>query len=158
MSKDSDLYYSAAHGVFYYSATATDGTEGTVLDWTSYSGTALAVLRVIEDASIVNTKKLDVTIHNVADDSEAPVDANKIATFTQIVGENDGAVVIKTPQFLPIKLDRLPLLTAAQKAATAEVRKGGLQIILENTSAWAGVIDCYILFPGSKSLPVRALP
>ena len=129
MGMNEDTFANVGHLALYGpSATVTTGTEGAIVDVTDWNGLAFAVLMASETASIANSKKLDVTIHNVLTDADAADSDNKVGTFTQIVGANESGIEILTPQIIPIYLNRLPVMTAAEKLLATNFNKPYLQV------------------------------
>lgn len=121
---------------------ATDA-EGVLIDCRGYSGKALFILTGVEDATQAATEKLDVTVHNVASDSEAPVVGNQVAAFTQIVGQNSG-----TPD--PIHQQIAVNLNAL------DPEKPYLQLLTTETATWEGLIACEAVLGGAKEAPTNS--
>lgn len=150
-----DFYANVAVvALFDLDEAVTSGDGALVVDVSGYNGQAAVVLLAREDASIANSKKLDVTVHNVASDSETTDADNLIATFAQLVGENDGSAVEKTTQILPLQLAEIPKLGSAE----TKVLKKNLQIKVVNTATWAGSIKVLLLTGMSRRSPENALP
>jgi len=156
-----DVFGNVKPLVLYESATLTNATEGTILDVSAYNGVGLLRLRLVEAASTPTADKLDITVHSVNSDSDTLDADNLIATFTQIVGLNGSELAHS--EDLPINLDELPILTAAelvtQKAAGVNTVKKYLQVLITNTHAWAAsplIVDLFL--GGNRSLPAQALP
>jgi hypothetical protein len=121
---------------------ATDA-EGVLIDCRGYSGRALFILSGVEDANQAATELLDITVHNVAADTEAPVAGNKVASFTQIVGQNDA-----TPDaiFEQIAVDLNDLDPA----------KPYLQVLMTETNTWEGLISVVGVLGGPKEAPANS--
>lgn len=117
--------------------------EGLLIDCRGFSGQAVFYLTAIEDASLAASKKLDVTIHNVADNDEAPVAGNKVAAFTQIVGQNDLTPDAITEQ-IGVQLGAL------------DPAKPYLQILGTETSTWEGLITIVAVLGGAAYGPAHA--
>ncbi len=111
--------------------------EGPLIDATGFNGVALAILIVQEDDSQANTEKLDVGVHNVLDDSEAPVSGNQVATFTQIVGANDTGIA-------PI------ILTALVNLELLDPAKPNLQFDFVETNTYECIVSAVIIMPGDR--------
>lgn len=150
-----DLYSNTAVLLLQPLDEAVTSADGTLtLDVSQYNGQGLLLLDALEDASIANSKKMDVTVHNVASDSETTDADNLIATFAQIVGENDGSAIAKTTQVLPINLGEIPKLATAE----ADTVKKYLQVKRVNTATWAGSLKVTLLVGGHRVEPVNAMP
>lgn len=117
--------------------------EGLLIDCRGFSGQAAFYLTAIEDASQANTEKLDVTIHNVADNDEAPSESNKVGAFTQIVGQNS-----LTP-------DPITEQVGVQLGAL-DPAKPYLQILGTETSTWEGSIAIVAVLGGAAYGPAHA--
>lgn len=156
-----DVFANVVAESAYASATLTNGTEGTLVDVSGYNGIIMARLRLVEAASVPVDDKLDITVHNVASDSDTLDSDNLCGTFDQIVGLNGSELAHELD--IPINLNLLPILTTAekatQKAAGINTVKKYLQILIGNTHAWGSsplIIDFYCA--GARSLPANALP
>lgn len=116
--------------------------EGTLIDVSAYKGIALAVLRVLETASQANTEKLDVSVHKVADNDEAPVadSDTEIAAFDQIVGANDGSLVQLTDQVIAVNLDL--------------VDTRYIQFLFTETNTYECILDAFLIIGGTSQRPV----
>lgn len=155
-----DVYGHVSTLVLYNSATLTNATEGTILDVSEYNGVAIARLSLTEAASTPVADKLDITIHNVASDSDTLDSDNRIVTFTQIVGLNGSELAHNESKALNLNL--IPVLTAAEKVTRAsnnvDTVKKYLQVLITNTSAWAdSPLHIDLLVAGHRQLPRNAL-
>lgn len=75
---------------------ATDG-DGSIVDITGYNGTAQAFVDFYEDGtSQATSKTIDITIHNVQNDSEATASSNQVAAFTQLACTATGTATHQT--------------------------------------------------------------
>lgn len=124
--------------------------DGSIVDLSRYNGIVMVKFVALEDASLANSKKLDVTIHNVADDDETTDADNLVLTFDQIVGAN-GSIAQKTVQLKALNLGRFPELGTSE----ADTLKKYLQVKLVNTSTWAGHILVEVFASGQRTLPTN---
>jgi hypothetical protein len=115
--------------------------EGLLIDTRGFSGVGVLYLTGAEDANLAVTNKLDVTVHNVADDDEAPSDANKVGAFAQIVAQNK-AVPDPIRQQIGIDLGKL------------DPAKPYLQIKATETNTWEGFIAIAAALGGAQYAPV----
>ncbi len=117
--------------------------EGLLIDTRGYTGVANIQIYGIEDASLAATNKLDVTVHNVLDNDEAPVSGNQVAEFDQIVAQND-ATPDAIDQQIRVDLDAL------------DPTKPYLQLLLTETNTWEGLISAVAVLGGAKAGPVNS--
>jgi len=149
-----DVYANVATLTLFALDEAVSSGDGAILlDLSQYNGNAQVVLTALEDASIAASKKLDVTVHTVASDSETTDSDNQIAAFTQLLGENDAGAVQKTVQTISMNLNESPKLASGE----TKVRKHLYQVKVVNTSTWAGSILVQVLVGGHRVAPVNAL-
>lgn len=118
---------------------------GELVDITGYHGTAMAVLTILEDASQASTEKLDVTIHQVASDSDTLDSTNEIATFTLVSGSNGGAAV-DVLQKIEINLDGL----------TGDDDEKYLQCNFVETNTYEGIVAVHLFVAGKSPVPLNS--
>jgi len=119
--------------------------EGNIVNIKNHTGVILAVLDIFEDATQAATELLDVTIHQVLDNTEVPVVGNQIAAFTQIVGSNGAAVNKREIIAIDLGVDLTPL---------ANQTKPFLQMLMTETSTWEGMVSAWFILGGFKDNPV----
>ena len=115
--------------------------EGELVDVTGYTGRAIVILQNTEDASQAATEKLDVGIHNVTSDAEAPSTSNLVSSFTQIVGSNNTASVVESMQVVELDLDAL------------DADKPYIQLNAVETNSYECVCSAVVVLGGSRYRP-----
>lgn len=71
--------------------------DGPIVDITGYNGRGQAFVDFYEDGtSQATSKTIDITIHNVQNDSEATASSNQVAAFTQLACTNTSTATHQT--------------------------------------------------------------
>lgn len=112
--------------------------EGLLVDVREYTGVAQVVVMAVEDDSQASTEKVDVTVHSVSSDSDAPDDDNELVAMTQIVGQNTTA----------------PTAIMRRDAVDIDgLSERYLQLKITETNTWEGFITAFIILDGHRAVP-----